>query len=164
MTPEQAKEHLLEVAASGIVTRARKYVEIQLDLSTWDELQDWKRSGAPVSDRPTHGRIRIDALEEAARVAQDFRGSCCDCSGDARECAVAIRALKDNVVATVTGAVGSVECVVATPGQTDSPEELRMVIGYMAAELQIAGDKRSTPEIVFDAVSAVQRRPERNER
>ena len=54
MTPEQAKEHLQEVAASGIVTRTPKYVEIQLDLSTWDALQDWKIGGAPVpSARPS---------------------------------------------------------------------------------------------------------------
>lgn len=50
MTPAQAKEHLLEVAASGIVTRTRKYVEIQLDCATWDALQDWKRNDAPVSE------------------------------------------------------------------------------------------------------------------
>ena len=49
MTPDQAKEHLLEVAASGIVTRTRKYVEIQLDAGTWDALQDWKRQGAAIS-------------------------------------------------------------------------------------------------------------------
>ena len=50
VTPEQAKEHLLEVAASGIVTRMRKYVEIQLDAETWDALQDWKKQGAALSE------------------------------------------------------------------------------------------------------------------
>lgn len=43
------------------------------------------------------------------------------------------------------------------PADTETPEELRMVIGYLAGELQIAGDHRSTPEIVFNAVSAVKR-------
>lgn len=33
-------------------------------------------------------------------------------------------------------------------------EHLRMQIGYLAAELQIAGDKRSTPEIVETAARA----------
>ncbi len=33
-------------------------------------------------------------------------------------------------------------------------EHLRMQIGYITAELQIAGDKRSTPEIVETAAKA----------
>lgn len=36
----------------------------------------------------------------------------------------------------------------------DEAEHLRMQIGYITAELQMAGDKRSTPEIVEAAAKA----------
>ena len=63
MTPDQAKEHLLEVADSGVVTRSRKYVEIQLDVGTWDALQDWKRQGAVLSEpAPAVDRNAVLAL------------------------------------------------------------------------------------------------------
>lgn len=57
MTLDQAKDHLLEVAASGIATRSRKYVEIQLDVGTWNALQDWKRQGAALSETVPPGYL-----------------------------------------------------------------------------------------------------------
>ena len=42
----------------------------------------------------------------------------------------------------------------AGSGGQDDPTHLRMQIGYLAGELQIAGDKRSTPEIVETAAQA----------
>ena len=41
-----------------------------------------------------------------------------------------------------------------SPGQKKEAEHLRMQIGYLAGEMQIAGDKRSTPEIVEAAAKA----------
>jgi hypothetical protein len=50
----------------------------------------------------------------------------------------------------------------ASPSEAESEaEHLRMQIGYLAGELQIAGDKRSTPEIVENAARATS--PNRSE-
>ena len=88
MTLDQAKEHLLEVAASGIATRTRKYVEIQLDAGTWDALQDWKRQGAALRAAPPTTKpatlpevigpttpTALSASEATAWIATSKRGS-----------------------------------------------------------------------------------------
>lgn len=67
------REHLLEVAASGIVTRTRKYVEVQIGAETWDAIQDWKRAVGTASET----KERTDAATIIERKARALTEEYC---------------------------------------------------------------------------------------